>query len=180
MAYFSQESDGTQPHMPALKGATVLQNAKALVCPCCSYGSAIGYLRNKDSMDGTSCCIWGSIVCAGIAGSSISSSIVAAAAGTQVAQALYALFCIGYYIPHCICGLPLSLEMRAREGGLTQPPGCSAASILETAFCPCCVLASVEKWAQSNKGKVALKQQGGFVFPPMELIQPPSQFTMQD
>lgn len=170
----------TNTHKPLkhLKDASATENAMALICPCYVYGKAIGHLRNSNSFHAASCCTWGCIVCAGLASSSVAGSMVSAAAGTQVAQAFYALFCMGYYLPHCLCSLPLSLEMRAKQAGLEHPNGCETRGIIETTFCPCCVLASVEKWAHEHKGKVTLTQEGSCIFPPMELAIMPTQATM--
>ena len=164
-----------------LEDASAAENAMALICPCYVYGKAIAHLRNAESSIHTaSCCTWGCIVCAGLASSSVGGSMVSAAAGTQVAQVFYALFCIGYYLPHCICSLPLSLEMKAHQVGNKHPSGCNSRGVLETAFCPCLVLASVEKWAQKHRGKVTLVQDSTCIFPPMELrnVDIPTQQTM--
>jgi hypothetical protein len=167
--YAPIKQDPTKP-MANLDEATATENAIALICPCYVYGKAIAHLRNLESSIHTaSCCTWGCIVCAGLASSSVGGSMVSAAAGTQAAQALYVFFCMGYYLPHCVCSLPLSLEMRAKKSGLQHPSGCESRAILQTTFCPCCVLASVEKWAQKNKGKVILEQDSSCILPPMQL-----------
>lgn len=159
-----------------IPNASGTQNALALVCPCYVYGKAIGYLKAEESIDSTTCCIWSSILCAGIVGSSVSASYVSAAAGQQAGQALYALCCIGEYLPHFIYALPLSLEMRAY--GTDRAAYFDANSIFKTICCPCCVLASVEKWAKENKGKVELEQgSSSCTCPPMKLIPTPLQMS---
>jgi hypothetical protein len=179
MLYKIPAKPNPNKNLKALDEATTTENAMALICPCYVYGKAIGHLLNRNSLHPASCCTWGCVVCAGLASSSVAGSMVSAATGTQVAQVFYALFCMGYYLPHCICGLPLSLEMRAHNSGLNHPNGCETKAIIQTAFCPCLVLASVEKWAQKHKGKVMLAQDSTCIFPPMELIDVPPQLNMQ-
>jgi hypothetical protein len=178
LKYSALKPDPNKPQK-ALEDASAVENAMALICPCYVYGKAIGHLRDSNSVHAASCCTWGCIVCAGLASSSVGGSMVSAAAGTQVAQAFYVLFCLGYYLPHCLCSLPLSLEMKAHAAGLGHPKGCEGRGILETAFCPCCVLASVEKWALKHKGKVKLTQDSTCILPPMELTDIPAQMAMR-
>jgi hypothetical protein len=172
--YEQVATDETEQSMNSLESGTALSQALALVCPCYVYAKTIGYLHNKDSADTMTCCFWTGIECAGIVGSNLSASLVAS---QPLGSLLYIIIGLANCIPHCLFVLPLSLEMRARENNLSSAQ-CEIQSILETAFCPCCVLAAVEQWAQKNKGKVILKQKGCCICPPMKLTTLPTPMQM--
>jgi hypothetical protein len=159
--------------MEPLEGGSFLENAMACLCPCYVYGETIGYLKNVDSVDASSCCIWTCIESAGIAGSIGAGALAPAVPG----GVFYFLILIGNCIPHWVWVLPLALEMKAFK--IKAETSYDTRSILETLVCPCCILASVKKWAKQHKGDVGLKQLSGCILPPMKLISPPRQLSMK-
>ena len=169
-----------QEELESLENGTCVQSTVALFCPCYVFAETIGHLRNRDSADSMSCCIFGSMECAGIACSNIIPPLISTAVGEPLGSIGYAIIVLINCIPHCLWVLPLSLEMRAKQSRKNWPRY-DVKSILETIFCPCCVLSSVERWAKANKGKVTLKQTSNCLLPPMELVAtspPPHQLSM--
>jgi hypothetical protein len=153
--------------LKSLDSGSCSQNTKALFCPCISFGNIIGYLQGNDKSNSAACCGWCAVTSLGILGSSASAPALTSVLSQPATYVLYGMCCLGYYIPHCFCGLPLSLEMRAYESG--KEPVCDAKGVMETLFCPCCNLGSAEKWALANKGKYTLEKGGACICPPFAI-----------
>jgi hypothetical protein len=167
-----QQTDDTS--LKPLENGSCSQNTKALICPCISFGNIIGYLQGSDKLNSAACCGWCAVTSLGILGSSASAPALMSVLSQPATYVLYGMCCLGYYIPHCFCGLPISLEMRAYESG--REPKCDAKGLIETLFCPCCNLGAAEKWAVANKGRYALEGGGSCICPPFA-IKPYDQYS---
>ena len=173
MATYLKVNGGGMGEVESLEGGSFFENALAFICPCYVYGETIGYLKNVDSVDGTSCCIWTCIESVGVA-----ASIGAASLAPAVPAGVFYVFIgVGNCIPHWVWVLPLALEMKAFK--IKAEASYDTKSILEALCCPCCLMASVKKWAKQHKGEVGLKQLSGCILPPMTLISPPRQLSMK-
>jgi hypothetical protein len=130
----------------------------AIVCPCVTYGEVIERLEPEESegMWTTGCVVWAGILTLSAVAIEVPLLVPGACSWLPttyfggVLDARQLLLACAYFVPQCVCHLPLRYTLLGNEENI-------ASACAKSVFCSCCSLSSLK--ALAREGNQAFDEQ---------------------